>query len=217
MQKSRRRPASKAGTPKPFAFGAETREQLAKLLYRPTFEPAAIRDVINALERRAGDFVATGPLSAKNSDAAVREVVQRLARAVTRTHETIRALPPKAMGAVYDRLRKERGVKDDVLAQARQSMRLLNYAAVRILSDLAPNPKGGHPVDHRGQQFAADIALILSDLGIEASVYEDGPWAKILEAIFETVKRPTGDMRTLLTGALGRMPADLRSPPRRVR
>jgi len=203
MPKSRSLPrtaaARLAGKPRPFTFKAHTREQLALLLRLMKDVPRA-REFIGALERRAREFVEVLPFAIVNSDSAVREAVQALRLSATRTQEVIRGLPPRARDAVIERLYLERGLPARTLNEARENMAALRWAALRVLSDLAPNPKGGRPVDHRGQRFAADLALIFSDIGGITNEHVEGNLAKILLVVFEAVGYPTGDMATLLKG-----------------
>ena len=210
MQKPRAGPKGGRAKKPPFEFDKDTRLRLAETLRRDQdarrSTPAAIREVIRAIEARAREFVETKVLAIENSDAKVREAIQQLQLAVTRTGVALGALPPKARTALTERLLLERGeAAGTTLAQARENMRLLRYAAQRALSDGAPNPKGGRPVDQRGQQLAADTALILSDSGIVATSYVDGPVARILSVVFEAVGHRPGDMRTLLDGLLAKL------------
>jgi hypothetical protein len=195
--------------PNLFTLSDEAREGLAVILRRHQDpfrrRPEVISDIINELERQARDFVETRPASVANSDEAIREAVFELRRAGTRVQNALRALPPKASTLISERLLLDRAVAPSFLADIKKAMRLLDFAAQRVQAELAPSPKGGHPVDHRGQLFAADLMLTLSDVGIRLASSDSGPATEILEIIFEAVCHPIGDMRTLVDGARVKM------------
>jgi hypothetical protein len=190
--------------PLPFTLSDDARRQLAEIL-RPLRNPAATKRAIDAIERRARDFVGTRPASITNANAAVRESAGRLRRACTLAADTIQALPPRTRDGIAERLLLERAVPPGLLAEVRRDLRLLAYAAERVRADAAPAPKGGRPVDRRGQTLAADVALILSDYGVEPTEYTDGPLARCLTVIFEAVRHPPGDMRTLLAAVVRKL------------
>jgi hypothetical protein len=194
----------------PFAFDDATREGLALIFRRHRHpklkKPGPIRELISALEIRAGQFIETRQLSVQNSDLAVREAIRKIFCATTDLREALdqKKLPPRARTELLVRL-DELNERYDVLGQVRAGTKLLRYAAARALADLAPNAKGGRPVDHRGQRFGADIALILSDVGMLPRDSVEGPVAEVLEIVFDAVGHEPGDMRTLLKGVLRHM------------
>jgi hypothetical protein len=192
LHKPRARPSSV----KPFVFDEATRKHLATIFRRHQDEnlrsPKVIHAVLDQLEQQAREFVEARPAAIQNSNRAVRQALQRLQALAARTDETVRDLPPRARDLLA-------GMGASTL-EARKIIRALRRASILALADLAPNPKGGGPTDHRGQSFGATLAVILDDFGMRPTEYVDGPVAQIIQLVCDAVGHQTGDLKTLLKG-----------------
>ena len=187
------------GRSRRFTFTDETRHELAALLHWPLRrDPRANHAVIDALERRAGEFLEASALSvlSRSSDDQVRDALQQLEKAVEALRHAIRDLPPKARDAVF----AWSSTDTEGLHMVTRRLATLRPAILLALSDFAPNSKGGRRPDHRGQRFAADLALIFREAGGRTNLNVHGDFARLLEIAFTAVGRPTGDMGTLLRG-----------------
>jgi hypothetical protein len=186
---------------RPFTLSADDRERLATIL-RPLRNPALGKRVIDALEEQARDFVETTPVikaaASGNSNRKVLAAVAELRCSVGRARTAIGALPPRARDLVAEMLHFERAVPPGLLPRLTRDLRHVEYAPERVRAAVAPAPTGGRPVDHRGQNFAAELAMIPGDIGIQPTTYVDGPLAQCLEVLFVAVGHQPGDMRTLL-------------------
>jgi hypothetical protein len=200
MRTARRSPPPKKRSA-PFTLSDEAREQLAIIL-RPLKDATRSKVVIDALEEQARDFVETRAVikmaGSGNSNAKALKAIVTLRRTLERAGKEIDALPRRAADLIAEVLILERAAPPGLPARLRRDLRLLGYAADRARGAVAPAPTGGRPVDHQGQNFAAEIASILGAIGIQPTTYTDGPLAECLGILFDAVGHQPGDMRTLL-------------------